>query len=74
MRSHAWSGGIKQGRVRSCAHCISSTPHRPEPYDMRREWPRGQRTDRNKNQVVCEVHFALSPEELETLAQIAAIP
>ena len=41
---------------------------------MRREWPRGQRTDRNKNQVVCEVHFALSPEELETLAQIAGHP
>ena len=24
---------------------------------MRREWPRGQRTDRNDQQVVCEVHF-----------------
>ena len=46
-------------------------PHRTEPYDMRREWPRGQRTDRNENQVVCEVHFALSPEDLETLAEIA---
>ena len=46
-------------------------PHRPAPYDMRREWPRGQRTDRNEKQVVCEVHFALSPEELETLAEIA---
>ena len=46
-------------------------PHRPEPYDMRREWPRGQRTDRNDQQVVCEVHFILSPEELETLGEIA---
>ena len=46
-------------------------PHRPAPYDMRREWPRGQRTDRNEKQVVCEVHFVLSPEELETLTTIA---
>ena len=46
-------------------------PHRPEPYDMRREWPRGQRTDRNDQQVVCEVHFILSPEELKTLGEIA---
>ena len=46
-------------------------PHRSEPYDMRREWPRGQRTDRNDQQVVCEVHFILSPEELETLGEIA---
>ena len=46
-------------------------PHRPAPYDMRREWPRGQRTDRNAKQVVCEVHFALSPEEVKTLTEIA---
>ena len=46
-------------------------PHRPAPYDMRREWPRGQRTDRNDQQVVCAVHFILSPEELATLAEIA---
>lgn len=46
-------------------------PHRPAPYDMRREWPRGQRTKRNQNQVVCEVRFALSPEELKKLGEIA---
>ena len=46
-------------------------PHRPAPYDMRREWPRGQRDERHENQVVCEVHFALSPEELATLGEIA---
>ena len=38
---------------------------------MRREWPRGQRTERNKEQVVCEVRFTLSPEELKTLGEIA---
>ena len=42
-------------------------PHRPGRYDMRREWPRGQRTVRNE--VVCEVHSALAPEELETLGE-----
>ena len=46
-------------------------PHFPAPYDMRREWPRGQRTKRNNKQVVCEVRFTLSPEELKKLGEIA---
>ena len=46
-------------------------PHLPEPYDMRREWPRGQRTGRNEKQVVCEARFTLSPEELKKLGEIA---
>ena len=46
-------------------------PHLPAPYDMRRDWPRGQRTKRNKEQVVCEVRFTLSPEELKKLGEIA---
>ena len=46
-------------------------PHLPAPYDMRREWPRGQRTKRNKKQTVCEVRFTLSPEELKKLGEIA---
>ena len=46
-------------------------PHLPAAYDMRREWPRGQRAARNKKQVVCEVRFTLSPEELKTLGEIA---
>ena len=46
-------------------------PHLPEPYDMRREWPRGQRTERDEKQVVCEVHFTPSPQELEELGKIA---
>ena len=40
-------------------------------YDMRREWPRGQRTSRDKKQVVCEVKFTLSPQELADLVEIA---
>ena len=46
-------------------------PHLPAPYDMRREWPRGQRTKRNEKQVVCEVRFTLSPGELKKLGEIA---
>ena len=46
-------------------------PRFPEPYDMRREWPRGQRHQRNEQQVVCEVRFRLSSEELKKLGEIA---
>lgn len=45
-------------------------PHTPDPYDIRREWPRGQRTSRNSKQVVCEVQFELVDEEIEHLSQI----
>ena len=45
-------------------------PHLPDPYDMRSEWPRGQRTQRNNKQAVCEVRFTLSPEEVKKLAEI----
>lgn len=44
-------------------------PHQPEPYDMRREWPRGQRTNRNEKQIVVEVCFQLEEEEKEKLAE-----
>jgi len=43
-------------------------PHRPDAYDIRREWPRGQRTKQNKNQVVCEVRFELDEEDKKHLA------
>ncbi len=46
-------------------------PHLPEPYDIGREWPRGQRTERNEKQVVCTVRFTLSQEELAKLGEIA---
>ena len=46
-------------------------PHLPDPYHMRSEWPRGQRTQRNNKQAVCEVRFTLSPEEVKKLAEIA---
>ena len=46
-------------------------PHHPQPYDMRRDWPRGQRNKRNKEQVVCEVQFELEPDEAKALDEIA---
>ena len=46
-------------------------PHHAEPYDMRREWPRGQRTKRSEKQVVCEVHFGLTSEEENALGALA---
>jgi len=49
-------------------------PHKPEPYDMRREWPRGQRTIRDLKQIVCEVRFTLENAELEHLADLTAQP
>ncbi len=42
-------------------------PHQPEPYDMRRDWPRGQRTSRSKEQVVCEARFSLAQDETAAL-------
>ncbi len=45
-------------------------PHQPNPYDMRREWPRGQRTQQNAKQVVCEVWFELNSNEKDRLSQL----
>jgi energy-coupling factor transporter ATP-binding protein EcfA2 len=49
-------------------------PHQPAPYDLRREWPRGQRTKQNPKQIVCEVRFELDEEEKGALAALTAQP
>ncbi len=49
-------------------------PFSPKPYDMRREWPRGQRTARDGKQIVCEVRFELDDSESAELAQLVAKP
>ena len=46
-------------------------PHSSEPYDMRHEWPRGQRTKRDAGHVVCEVSLLLSAEDANELNAIA---
>ena len=45
-------------------------PHQPDPYEMRREWPRGQRTTQDKKQIVCEVRFLLEEQEKEDLGKL----
>ncbi len=45
-------------------------PHEPDPYDIRWEWPRGQRTSRDPKQIVCEVRFGLDDSEREHLGQL----
>jgi predicted ATP-dependent endonuclease of OLD family len=47
-------------------------PYDPDPYDIRREWPRGERRNQNLNQVVCEVYFRLDKQEKEELSLIAS--
>ena len=45
-------------------------PFLPEPYSIDREWPRGYRTKRDENQVVCTARLELSEQEIETLASL----
>lgn len=45
-------------------------PYTPDPYNIDREWPRGQRRKRNKDQIVASLEFELSPDELNDLASI----
>ena len=45
-------------------------PHSSEPYDMRHEWPRGQRNKRDDDHVVCEVSLLLAAEEANELNAI----
>ncbi len=37
-------------------------PFTPEPYLMQREWPRGRRSERSKDQIVATVRFRLTGE------------
>lgn len=45
-------------------------PFLPEPYSTDREWPRGQRRERDPQQPVCSVRFQLSNEEKEELTKL----
>jgi predicted ATP-dependent endonuclease of OLD family len=47
-------------------------PFQPEPYNIEREWPRGKRKERDKQQDVCTAQFELSPEELAKLRELTA--
>jgi predicted ATP-dependent endonuclease of OLD family len=47
-------------------------PYEPEDYDINREWPRGERKQKNPKQVVCEVRFKLDEEEKTKLAELTS--
>lgn len=47
-------------------------PYHPEDYDINREWPRGERRQKNPKQVVCEVRFKLDQKEKEKLAELTS--
>ena len=63
-------GKNQSGKTALLKALYKFNPYRADPYDLRREWPRGQRTTRNSNQVVCEVNFKLEEEEKQTLAAL----
>ncbi len=45
-------------------------PFSPEPYNMDREWPKGQRRERDEQQVVCKAKFQLDGSERDKLAEL----
>ena len=47
-------------------------PFRPDPYVMKREWPRGYRGQKDQAQQVCIAEFKLNAEEMESLNRICA--
>ena len=46
-------------------------PATPDPYSIDREWPRGRRRQRSKDQVVCSATFALDAVEIAELRSLA---
>lgn len=63
-------GKNQSGKTALLRALYKFNPYRADPYDLRREWPRAQRTTRNSKQVVCEVNFKLEEEEQRTLAEL----
>lgn len=45
-------------------------PATPEPYEIEREWPRGRRSSRSEEQVVCTGRFNLDASELDALRKL----
>jgi len=61
-------GKNQSGKTALLRALYKFNPHEKEPYDIKREWPRGERRKKDPNQIVCEVKFKLSEEEKEHLA------
>ena len=45
-------------------------PYKSEPYTMAQEWPRGRRSERSEEHLVCQAVFQFSDEEKSALAEI----
>ena len=45
-------------------------PYNPESYEIKKEWPRGRRRERNEGHVVCRARFQLSDQENSHIVQI----
>jgi AAA15 family ATPase/GTPase len=63
-------GKNQSGKTALLHALFKFNPHEPNSYNMRHEWPRGQRTSRNLSQTVCEVRFLLEKEERQQLAEL----
>src|SRR5579872_6436414 len=61
-------GKNQSGKTALLRALFKFNPRLKNPYDLRREWPRGQRHLQSDDQVVCTVWFQLEPEEKEGLA------
>ena len=48
-------------------------PYESDPYEMVKEWPRGLRTERSEEHVVCVARFQLSDQEKSELTEITHI-
>ena len=47
-------------------------PREPDPYNIVKDWPRGERRAKNPKQVVAEVTFELDNAEREEMAQLTS--
>lgn len=63
-------GKNQSGKTALLKALYKFNPFSPSPYDLRREWPRGKRNERDEKQVVCEVKFKLANDEVEELAKL----
>lgn len=45
-------------------------PATPDPYNIEREWPRGRRAERNKEQVICTARFDLDATDFDALRRL----
>jgi hypothetical protein len=63
-------GKNQSGKTALLKALFKFNPRDPNPYDLRREWPRGQRNLQTPNQVVCTTWFHLEPEEVGELAAL----